>query len=449
MQSFETPNKIYSVSELNREAKLILADHFLTLQVEGEISNLSRPASGHIYFSLKDDKAQVRCAMFRSALRRCPFTPDNGKKIVVKAQVSLYEARGDYQLIVEHMEEAGEGALRLAFEKLKQKLNSEGLFAEHTKKDIPRIPRQIGVITSPTGAAIHDVLTVLKRRFPAIPIILYPVAVQGESAQFEIAKAIASANEQALTDVLIVGRGGGSLEDLWAFNEEIVARAIFNSEIPVISAVGHEVDITIADYVADVRAPTPSVAAEYCVPDQQEWLSSFQSFENYLLQLQQGKIQQHQLSLDWLSRALQNQHPGQKLQRNAQRLEELSHRLHSNWRQKFLHHSHCIEQYQHKLDQHNPRQRLVQHQQKLAFLEQTLARAIQQKITSLSNQHTNIAQTLNAISPLATLDRGYAIVKHKTEQNIIKDSKQLQEGDLTETQFSKGRIISIVKAIIE
>ena len=247
-----------TVTELNRATSQLLNEHFFSVLVEGEISNLSAPSSGHLYFSLKDSNAQVRCAMFKTQQRKLSFKPENGKQVIVKAQVSLYEPRGDFQLIIEHLEEAGDGALRRAFDLLKVKLSEEGLFSPATKQSIPALPGTIGIITSPSGAAIRDILTVLKRRFTAVPIIVYPVAVQGHNAKHEIAKAIALANEHQLCDVLILGRGGGSLEDLWAFNEELVARAIFASQIPIISAVGHETDITIADFVADLRAATPS-----------------------------------------------------------------------------------------------------------------------------------------------------------------------------------------------
>jgi exodeoxyribonuclease VII large subunit len=270
-------DNIYTVSQLNREAKRLLAVHFLTVQVGGEISNLSQPSSGHIYFTLKDAQAQIRCAMFKGQQQRLRFKPANGNQVILTAQVSLYEPRGDYQLVVEHMEEAGDGALRQAFDRLKQKLLLEGLFEQERKQPLPLIPNRIGVITSPSGAAIHDILTVLKRRFPVIPVLIYPVAVQGEAAKFEITQALATANQRDEVDVIILGRGGGSLEDLWAFNEEIVARAIAASNIPVISAVGHEVDVSIADFVADYRAATPSAAAEAAVPHQDEWLNGFYS----------------------------------------------------------------------------------------------------------------------------------------------------------------------------
>ena len=318
---------VYSVSQLNREAKRLLATHFLTLRVEGEISNFSAPSSGHWYFTLKDSQAQIRCAMFRGQQLRLGYKPNNGDMVIVSAQVSLYEPRGDYQLVVERMEQAGDGALRQAFERLKLKLLNEGLFDAERKQTLPLIPKQIAVITSPSGAAVHDILTVLQRRFPAIPVMIYPVAVQGEQAKFEISAALQTANQRGEADVIILARGGGSLEDLWAFNEEIVARAIAASKIPVISGVGHEVDVTIADFVADLRAATPSAAAERAVPNQLDWLQAFSAQEQRLKQILQRTLNDQRQRLNWLSKGLQMQHPGEKLQRNAQRLDELEQRL--------------------------------------------------------------------------------------------------------------------------
>lgn len=439
---------IYSVSQLNREAKRLLATHFMTVQVMGEISNLSTPSSGHIYFTLKDAQAQIRCAMFKGQMHRMRFKPGNGNQVVLTAQVSLYEPRGDYQLVVEHMEEAGDGALRQAFERLKHKLLLEGLFEESRKKELPLIPRQIGVITSPSGAAIHDILTVLKRRFPAIPVLIYPVAVQGETAKFEIAKALATANEQKSVDVIILARGGGSLEDLWAFNEEIVARAIAASHIPVISGVGHEVDVTIADFVADLRAATPSAAAEHAVPHQSEWLNAFNGIERELTQQIRRKLLQQAQHLNWLNKALQQQHPGQKLQRNAQRLDELEQRINQAMQHK-LHD--CKQQLaigDNRLKQWHPGERIAGHRQRLSFFQQRLERSMKVKFAQLKNRQAAAAQTLHAVSPLATLDRGYAITQRHDDHGIVKSAKQLAVDDMLVTRFAQGSVLSQVKKII-
>jgi len=271
----DTP-KIISVSELNKKAKSLLENGIPKLWIEGEISNLARPASGHMYFSLKDETSQIRCAWFKQRQLQVTTNIANGSKMLALGRVSLYEPRGEYQFIIEKLEMAGEGDLKRKYEELRMKLAAEGIFAEEKKLKPPTIPNQIGVITSPTGAAIRDILSVLKRRFPITPVIIYPVAVQGDYAAPQIANALKKANFRADCDLLILARGGGSLEDLWAFNEEIVARAIDESKIPIISAVGHETDITISDFASDYRAPTPSGAAEIAVPDQQEWVKLLQ-----------------------------------------------------------------------------------------------------------------------------------------------------------------------------
>lgn len=437
--------KIYSVSDLNRETKNLLSSHFSLIQVEGEISNLSQPSSGHIYFSLKDKTAQVRCAMFKSQLRRLSFTPENGKKVIVSAEVSLYEARGDYQLIANKMQQAGKGDLQLAFEQLKTKLFNEGLFDQSIKKSIPLLPNHIGVITSPSGAAIHDILSVLQRRFPAIPILIYPTAVQGDQAKFEICKAIETANQLKQVDVILLARGGGSLEDLWSFNEESVARAIVKSRIPIISGVGHEVDFTIADFVADLRAPTPSAAAENAVPNQQTWLNYFQTFELQLQQQILRKLSQQQQSINWLNKRLQQQHPGQQYQRHAQTLDNLETRLQSIIQTKISQSQHLIAKQSSLLQQHNPANRIIRYQEQLSYLSKRLTTSIQHKIEKLNRKQANLIHTLNAVSPLATLERGYSITSQAS--SIISSSKQLSLNDTIETRFAHGSAISKITKI--
>ncbi|OAH97208.1 exodeoxyribonuclease VII large subunit [Methylomonas methanica] len=439
---------IFSVSQLNREAKRLLAGHFLTVQVQGEISNLSLPSSGHYYFTLKDAQAQIRCAMFKSQQQRLRFKPANGNLVVATAQVSLYEPRGDYQLVVEQLEEAGDGALRVAYERLKQKLLQEGLFEQNRKKPIPQLPKQIGVITSASGAAIHDILSVLKRRFPAIPVLIYPVAVQGDSAKFEISAALDTANKQDLVDVIILARGGGSLEDLWAFNEEIVARAVAASQIPVISAVGHEVDFSIADFVADLRAPTPSAAAEHAVPDQSAWLNRFSDIERQLTRQIEGKLQRQQLRLTWLNKALQTQHPGEKLQRNAQRLDELEQRLNRALQGDLQLRRQRLALNEHRLNSHQPMAAIHGYRQQLDYFQQRLSRSMQIKLTTLRSRQHAAAQTLHAVSPLATLERGYAIVQRRDSSQLIKSVKQLAKRELIDTRLADGRLVSEVKEVI-
>ena len=440
--------KVYSVSQLNREAKRLLAQHFLSVSVTGEISNLSMPASGHIYFTLKDAQAQVRCAMFRGQLQRCKIKPSNGAQVIARVEVSLYEPRGDYQLVVEHMEAAGDGALRLAFEQLKDKLQSEGLFDLSRKTNLPLIPKCIGVISSPSGAAIHDILTVLRRRFPAIPVIVYPVAVQGETAKFEISKALQLANQRAEVDVILLARGGGSLEDLWAFNEEIVARAIAASQIPVISGVGHEVDITISDFVADYRAATPSAAAEHAVPLQADWLSSFEHYERYMLQIWQRLLEKKRQQIHWLDKALLQQHPGQQCQRNAQRLDEIEQRLRQALQHRLRHQHQRWTLVNYRLQQQQPTDRIHQHQQQLQYWEKTITSLIKTKLIRLKQKQLSIAQTLHAISPLATLDRGYSISQLSNNNGIIKSTLQLKTGDRMLTRLAQGQVISQIEEII-
>jgi exodeoxyribonuclease VII large subunit len=438
---------ILTVTQLNRATSQLLDEHFLSVLVEGEISNLAQPSSGHLYFSLKDTNAQVRCAMFKTHQRKLGFIPTNGKQVIVKAQVSLYEPRGDFQLIVEHIEEAGDGALRRAYDALKQKLSEEGLFNAANKKSLPALPKTIGVITSPSGAAIRDILTVLRRRFSAIPIIIYPVAVQGNNAKYEIAKAIAVANEHKQCDVIILGRGGGSLEDLWAFNEEIVARAIFASEIPIISAIGHETDITIADFVADLRAATPSAAAEHASPEQLEWLSRFAQLEALLQQQQQRKISQKKQSLDWLSQRLQQQHPGQKLLRNAQRMDELEFRLNQAMQIKIRHNKSMIDAKTATLWQYNPVVTINNYKQKQEYLYQLLVNVTRHKLESLNQRLVNYSQTLHTVSPLATLNRGYALVIKQPSGLIIQSIEQLKPGDIVETRLAKGHFTSQIREL--
>lgn len=382
---------ILTVSQLNREVRDILESAFPYVWIEGEISNFACPSSGHWYFSLKDASASVRCAMFASRNRALKFQPESGMHVIAKAKVSLYEGRGEYQLIIESLELAGFGALQKAFEQLKQKLANEGLFDIVYKKPIPSLPKQIGVITSPTGAAIRDILSVLKRRFASLPIIIYPTAVQGAEAAKQIVQALHIANERNECDVLIVARGGGSIEDLWPFNEEIVARAIYASKIPIISGVGHEIDITIADFVADHRAATPSAAAELVSPDRTEWLATLSKLGGRLSYLIQQTIQQKSLQLDWL----------------AQRLRD-------------------------------PRQQLIDQMQKLEQFEQRIIQAMRYILQEKQNKVIHLSQSLNAISPLATLTRGYAIITRDINGEIIHKASQVELNEKITAKLGEG-----------
>ena len=322
-----TERDVYSVSRLNKEVRLLLESGLPLLWLEGELSNFAAPASGHWYFSLKDSTAQVRCAMWRQRNSQVRFRPKDGMAVLVRARVGLYEPRGEYQLLVEHLEEAGEGALKREFEKLKARLAAEGLFAAERKRPLPAVPRRIGVVTSPTGAAIHDILRVLRARFPAAAVLLYPTAVQGAAAVPEIVRAIEAASRRNECDVLIIARGGGSLEDLWCFNDERVARAIAACRVPTVSGVGHEVDVTIADFVADVRAPTPSAAALAAVPDKRGWLEMLAQLEQRFAGAMGRALRAQALAVGALAQRLQISHPGAKLAQHAQRLDDLEQRL--------------------------------------------------------------------------------------------------------------------------
>jgi exodeoxyribonuclease VII large subunit len=418
----------------------------MTILVDGEVSNLSTPASGHLYFSLKDAKAQIRCAMFKNQQRKLGVKLENGKQITVQAQVSLYEPRGDYQLIVEHIEDAGHGALQQAFNVLKQNLAAAGLFDSQHKKSLPKIPQQIGIITSPSGAAIRDILTVLRRRFSAIPVVIYPVTVQGETAKHEISAAIITANQQALCDVLILARGGGSLEDLWAFNEEMVARAIFHSEIPIIAGIGHETDVTIADFVSDLRAATPSAAAEHATPEQEIWLSAFKQMELRLIQQWRRKLNANLQAMDWINKRLQQQHPGQKLVRNRQRINELSLRISQISLSILKHHQQTLAAKTAQLWQFNPALVIAKHKQSHQFLSTRLVAATQRKLEHATQRFLSASQTLNTVSPLATLNRGYSLTTLPTGK-IIRSHDQIKLGDSVQTLLAKGRLTSRIEYI--
>ena len=441
------PRDVYTVSRLNAEARDLLESRFPLLWVQGEISNLSRPASGHLYFTLKDARAQVRCALFRSRGRRLGFQPENGMQVLVQAGVSLYEARGDYQLIVEAMEEAGRGALQRAFEALKRKLAEAGLFDSEHKQPLPSLPRRIGVITSPTGAAIRDILSVLGRRFPAIPVLLYPVAVQGEEAVPQIVAALETANRRAECDVLILARGGGSLEDLWAFNDERVARAIHASRIPIVSAVGHEIDFTIADFVADRRAPTPSAAAELVVPDRDEWLTRCRALETRLHQALERRMRILRAQLDTLGSRLLRQHPGRRLQQQAQRLDESSQRLERALRQQLGQRRQRLETLVHRLRRFSPAPRLAHARERLNALEHRLSQALQSRLFEANQRCRTLARQLHTVSPLATLERGYAIVSD-AGGHILRSASQVRAGDRVEARLAQGRLRCLVEELL-
>jgi exodeoxyribonuclease VII large subunit len=446
--NLQPTRNIFTVSQLNANVRRLLESEFSLIWIEGEISNLAQPTSGHIYFSLKDAKGQVSCAMFKGRKQLLRFNPENGQQVLVRAKVSLYEARGNFQLIAEHMEEAGDGVLRRAFEDLKAKLAAEGLFDEELKQAVPELPQRIGVITSATGAAIRDVLSVLQRRFPAIPVLVYPVAVQGDKAATEIAKTIQLAAERQDCDVLLLVRGGGSLEDLWAYNEEVVARAIVDCDIPIISGIGHEVDFTIADFSADVRAATPSAAAELISPDQDAYLQSFIWYQQRLAQLISEKIKRYNEQLNWLDKRLKQQHPVSYLQQQSQKLDELEQKLHMAWQYLLKDQQHKLQNTLGRLLSASPKHSIASGHQRTHELTHRLNQASLSVFHDKKQQLAALSRTMQAISPLQTLSRGYAIVTNESGKSLTKSS-QVKSGDTVYTRLHSGQLISRVEKIIK
>ena len=430
---------IYSVSRLNREVRVLLERGFGSLWLEAEISNFARPSSGHWYFSLKDAAAQVRCAMFRQRNMLCAFTARDGQKVLVRARIGLYEPRGEYQLIVDHMEDAGLGALKRQFEELSAKLAAEGLFAAERKRPLPSLPRRIGIITSPTGAAVRDILHVLARRFPAAAVLIYPVSVQGAQAAAEIIAALEVSGRRAECDVLILSRGGGSLEDLWAFNDERLARAIVASPIPVITGVGHEIDFTIADFAADVRAPTPSAAAELAVPDAEEWLNAFVRFGGRLQRCMRRRLEEQRGRLRWLTGRAALVSPVARLGAQAQRLDELEQGLVRALRRRLQEHRERLRWLAGRAAQVSPSTHLAQQRLRLDNLDQLLHRVWRHALNSRREKLLPLIRTLNAVSPLATLERGYAIVSVESGE-ILRNAAQAKPGTIIEARLAQGRV---------
>ena len=436
-------DNIYSVSQLNQSVRLMLENQLGAVWLTGEISNFSQPVSGHWYLSLKDENAQVRCAMFRMKNLRVSFRPTNGMQVLVRANVSLYEPRGDYQLIIESMHLAGEGLLMQQFEALKMKLAVEGLFAQHLKKNLPHFSKAVGIITSKTSAALQDILHILQRRDPSLKIIIYPTAVQGKDAATDIAQMIELANQRQEVDVLIVGRGGGSLEDLWCFNEEMVARAIFHSHLPVISAVGHETDVTIADFVADVRAPTPSAAAELVSRNQTELLQQLQ-YRRQRLEIALDRLfAEKQQKLRHLSLRLHNQHPQAQLRIQQQLITQLSHRLQQSLRHRWQKTAENLTALSMRLYKNPLPLRLQQYEQQLAQLKVRLNSHMNLTLSLQQKQLAHLCGKLDSLSPLKVLARGYSITQN--QQNFtIRSMKDVNVGEQIKTRLPDGDIISQV-----
>jgi exodeoxyribonuclease VII large subunit len=445
----ETPGSpaqtgIYSVSQLNRRARQLLESGLAELWVAGEISNLARPGSGHLYFSLKDADAQLRCAMFRSASRGLGFKLEDGMQVVAKGRVSIYEARGAYQLIVTQLEEAGAGLLQRKFEELKARLSAAGLFDESAKQPLPALPETIGIVTSPSGAAVRDILHVLARRYPAARVIIYPTRVQGDGAAAEIVGAIELAVSRHECDVLIIARGGGSLEDLWSFNEEQVAQAIYACPLPVVSGVGHEVDVTIADLVADVRAPTPSGAAELVTPDRIELLQGLQTLDRRLgrtmRRLCAADAQRHEQLVARLRRA----HPGAGLRQLQQRADEFARRLATAMQAEILGRKTRHRELQHRIALASPAGAIATGINEVAALRLRLASAMNGLLQLNRTRFTVAVGQLDAVSPLATLERGYAIVQNADTGGVVRSSADLTRGDQITARLSKGSVDATV-----
>ncbi len=434
---------ILAVSALNRKAKQLLETHFSTVWVQGELSNFAQPQSGHWYFTLKDDKAQMRCAMFRNRNQLLRYRPREGEQVLVRGRVSLYEGRGDYQLIAAFMEPAGEGALRLALEQLKLRLEGEGLFDQQNKLPLPQQPAEIAVITSASGAALHDILTVLRRRSPATVVTILPVAVQGNQAAGQIVQALQIANSGELSaDAIILARGGGSIEDLWPFNEEAVARAIFASHIPVVSAVGHETDFSISDFVADLRAPTPSAAAELLSQDVSSLLLRLEACKVQLARLVNQRIATERHALTAVSRHLR--HPQHRLEELAQRGDELAARLQQAVQRKLHACSNDLLHAHTQLSASSPAAIISEAQLQLKISAESMRHTMQSLLDGKRSKWQRQAAVLDAISPLATLGRGYAIVRD-ANQRVLRASSGVKVGSEVTAQLGQGALVCEVK----
>lgn len=436
---------IYSVARLASEVRYTLEGSFPLIWVRGELSNLAQPASGHIYFTLKDEAAQVRCALFRPKRLLLGFRPENGQQVLVRVRVTLFEPRGDFQLVVEHMEPGGEGALRLELERLKRRLAAEGLFDESAKRPVPPFPRQVGLITSPSGAAVHDLLTVLRRRFPALPVLIYPAQVQGVGAAESLIAALALANTRAECDVLILARGGGSLEDLSAFNDETLARAIRASVIPVVTGVGHEVDISIADLVADRRAATPSAAAELVSPSGEHLSHRIAVLAARLARLEGQLIQGARQRLEVAVRHLRLLHPVARLQQQAQRLDQMERRLVVGIRGSLRQAQGRLLPLSTGIFGLSPGGRLVQAGARLAALAQRLRWAQGRGLEQRRQRLIRTVSGLEARSPLATLARGYAILSRVDDGVIVRSPADAPPGTSIEARLGEGLLRAVVE----
>jgi len=434
---------IYTVSQLTQEIKDLLEGYFLDIWVEGEVSNVRIPPSGHIYFTLKDQESQMRAIIFKQQARSLRFIPEDGLHIVCRGRISLYEPRGEYQLILQYMEPKGVGALQIAFEQLKNRLEAEGLFDSERKRSLPLVPRRIGIVTSPSGAAIRDMLQIIQRRFPNVEILICPVRVQGVESPLEIAQAIRDLNAFGDIEVIIVGRGGGSLEDLWAFNDERVARAIYESRIPIISAVGHEMDFTIADFVADMRAPTPSAAAELVVREKAELLRLIQSLNLRMMGCMRQYLEFFSGRIDQAGRGLID--PRKRMERVWERLNELSRRLSAGAYQLVIGSQNRTNSLKEKLLYRNPHEKAEGYGLRVSQLTKELSGAIQQIMGGRENQVKQLVSNLDNLSPLAILKRGYSITRKYPSDKIVKDALAVVRGEKVRVKLYRGEILCEVE----
>lgn len=435
--------RVFSVSSLNRHIKDLLESDLPQVWVEGEVSNVSRPASGHVYFSLKDDKCQIRCALFRGRSRYVAADLVDGAQVLVRARLTLYEVRGDTQLVVQEAEDAGEGALRRAFEALKRQLHEEGLFDERHKLALPALPGRVGIITSSSGAAIRDILATFKRRFPAIPLLVHPVSVQGESAVAEICDALQTASRLGRCDVLILARGGGSLEDLQAFNDERVARAVFECDIPVVCGVGHETDVTICDFVADRRAPTPTAAAELVSPSAVEWRENVAQTELRLLRLMRSRLEQTAQRVDWLSRLIV--HPRQQLRARAERLQATANALAGGMRARLQARRLAFVSLPARLLQANPSSRLLAAGTRLERAEQRTRQSMKAALDTRRQRLERAVSRLDSVNPLAVLARGYAMVTDPDTRAIVRSVEQTAVDAEVDVRLADGSLRCTVR----
>ncbi|SDZ93976.1 Exodeoxyribonuclease VII large subunit [Alkalimonas amylolytica] len=436
---------IYTVSRLNSEVRMVLEQQFQRIWLQGEVSNFVAAASGHWYFSLKDSGAQVKVAMFRQSNRMASIKPQNGQQVLIKARISVYEPRGEYQLLAELLEDAGSGALQLQFEQVKARLLAEGFLASERKRPLPAMIQRLGVVTSPTGAAIRDILTVLKRRAPGMQVIIYPSLVQGASAAGQLCQALSLAYQRNEVDAIIIGRGGGSLEDLWCFNDEQLARLVAKSPVPIVSAVGHEIDVTISDFVADIRAATPSAAAELVSSDQLHLLERLQRLQRALVQAQRQQLQRFAPKVAQLAQRLQARHPSRQLQQQQQRLDELGSQLLRRLQQRLQQLALQQASLSRQLSALSPAKKLQQHQQQLAQQQRLLGRAMQQRLQQQQQRWQLLLARLDTVSPLATLARGYSISFDEQNQ-VITNSAALEKGQLVHTKLAQGSFVARVTA---